>query len=65
MNTWFRGGLAKALKISNENSALYDEAVDEMQRYTVQPAAISAAESTNDSSIFEHSGGDEGGGNDE
>lgn len=65
MNTWFRGGLAKALKISNENTALYDEAVDEMQRYTVQPVAISAAESANDSSIFDQNGGDEGGGNDE
>lgn len=65
MNTWFRGGLAKALKINNENSALYDEAVDEMQRYTVQPATISAAESANDSSIFDQNGGDEGGGNDE
>jgi hypothetical protein len=64
MNTWFRGGLAKALKISNENTALYDEAVDEMQRYTVQPVAISAAESANDSSIFDQNGGDEGGGND-
>ena len=65
MNTWFRGGLAKALKINNENTALYDEAVAEMQRYTVQPVAISAAESANDSSIFDQNGGDEGGSNDE
>ena len=67
MNTWFRGGLAKALKINNENTALYDEAVDEMQRYTVQPAAISAAENVNDSSIFDQISNDEGegGSNDE
>ena len=37
MNTWFRGGLAKALKINNENAELYDEAVEELQKYTVQP----------------------------
>ena len=61
MNTWFRGGLAKALKINNENTALYDEAVEEMQRYTVQPVAVSATESANDSSIFDQNGGDEGG----
>ena len=36
-----------------------------MQRYTVEPTAINAAESTNDSSIFDQNGGDEGGGNDE
>ena len=36
-----------------------------MQRYTVQPVAISAAESANDSSIFDQNGGDEGGGNNE
>ncbi len=62
MNTWFRGGLAKALKINNENTALYDEAVDEMQRYTVQPVAIGSSENTNDSSIFDQNneGEDEG-----
>lgn len=65
MNTWFRGGLAKALKINNENSALYDEAVEEMQRYTVQPIAVSSTESANDSSIFDQNGGDEGGDGDE
>lgn len=53
MNTWFRGGLAKALKINNENTTLYDEAVEEMQRYTVQPIAANSAESVNDSSIFD------------
>lgn len=65
MNTWFRGGLAKALRINNENTALYDEAVAEMQRYTIQPVTISAAESANDSSIFDQNIGDEGGGNNE
>lgn len=62
MNTWFRGGLAKALKISNENTTLYDEAVEEMQRYTVQPIAVSSAESVNDSSIFDQNRDNEGGG---
>ena len=64
MNTWFRGGLAKALKISNENTALYDEAVEEMQRYTVQPVTVSEQESANDASIFDQ-GGEEGGGGNE
>ena len=59
MNTWFRGGLAKALKIDNENTALYDEAIDEMQRFTVQPVTISAAESANDSSIFDQNSSDD------
>lgn len=36
MNTWVRGGLAKALHIKNENTALYDEAVKEMNKYTVK-----------------------------
>jgi hypothetical protein len=64
MNTWFRGGLAKALKIKNENTALYDEAVEEMERYTVRPAAGGVAESANDASIFDQHDG-EGGGGDE
>ncbi len=56
MNTWFRGGLAKALRISNENTALYDEAVEEMQRYTVRPASVTGREA-NDASIFDNQGG--------
>lgn len=60
MNTWFRGGLAKALKITNENTALYDEAVEEMQRYTVQPVMVREQESANDASIFDQSSGEEG-----
>ena len=53
MNTWFRGGLAKALKISNENSRLYDEAVEEMAKYTVVPAPVGANDNVNDASIFD------------
>lgn len=38
VNTWFRGGLAKSLKITGiDNVRLYDEAVEEMERYTVHP----------------------------
>lgn len=58
MNTWFRGGLAKALRINNENAALYNEAVEEMQRYTVYPVAANATESVNDASIFDQVGSD-------
>lgn len=57
MNTWFRGGLAKALKITNENTVLYDEAVEEMERYTVRPASASDREA-NDASIFDNQGGE-------
>lgn len=38
MNTWFRGGLGKALHFKNEHVALYDEATQEMERYTVRPS---------------------------
>lgn len=58
MNTWFRGGLAKALKINNENTALYDEAVAEMQKYTVQPVGVGDAD-INDASIFDNNVGAE------
>jgi hypothetical protein len=54
MNTWFRGGLAKALKIKNENSALYEEAVAEMEKYTVEPIrGDGSGGDVNDSSIFD------------
>lgn len=53
MNTWFRGGLAKALKIENENTRLYDEAVEEYKRYTVEPKYSEEQGSTNDVSIFD------------
>jgi hypothetical protein len=60
MNTWFTGGLAKALKINNEYAALHDEAIDEMQRYTVQPVTMRASEGANNSSIFDASSCDKG-----
>lgn len=52
MNTWFRGGLAKALKINNENAELYDEAVEELQKYTVQPPNESSS-GQNETSMFD------------
>lgn len=58
MNTWFRGGLAKALKVKNENAQLYDEAVEEFQRYTVEPVKATSAEVGNDTSIFDNQGSD-------
>lgn len=61
MNTWFRGGLAKALKINNENTAMYDDAVKEMDRYTVHPTDIRASEVANDASIFDQGEADKGG----
>lgn len=60
MNTWFRGGLAKALKVKNDNALLYDEAVEEMQKYTVEPVKLANSDSGNDTSIFDQNGGDEG-----
>lgn len=53
MNTWFRGGLAKALKIKNENTELYDEQIAEMKKYSVDPAKEASQESIPDSSIFD------------
>lgn len=35
VNTYVRGGLGKALRIRNENTQLYDEAVEELAKYTV------------------------------
>ena len=61
VNTWFRGGLAKALKINNENTALYEDATREMERYTVYPTNIRASEVTNDASIFDQGETDKGG----
>lgn len=59
MNTWFRGGLAKALKVKNENAELYAEAVEEMQRYTVEPVKAAGSDLSNDTSIFDVQGGDD------
>lgn len=53
MNTWFRGGLAKALKLNNESSRLYEEAVEEMERYTVRPVVEDMSAGANDASIFD------------
>lgn len=54
MNTWFRGGLAKALKINGvDNTRLYDEAVEEMEKYTVRPDRGHSDVQVPDSSIFE------------
>lgn len=61
MNTWFRGGLGKALKINNENTTLYEDATREMERYTVHPANIRASEVANDASIFDQGETDKGG----
>lgn len=54
MNTWFRGGLAKALKIKGiDNTRLYDEAVEEMEKYTVHPERENADSAIIDSSMFD------------
>lgn len=53
MNTWFRGGLAKALRIQNENAMLYDEATAEMDKYTVKPSVANEVSGGNDASIFD------------
>lgn len=53
MNTWFRGGLAKALKIKNDNARLYEEAEEEFDKYTVAPVKINSSEQKQDSSIFD------------
>lgn len=52
-NTWFRGGLAKALKIRNDNTALYEEALSEYERYTVAPQKHDLQQEMNDASIFD------------
>lgn len=60
INTWFRGGLAKALHIKNDNAKLYDEAVKEMQRYTVpKPSFKDEEESV--ISVFDDNKEDDGG----
>ena len=40
VNTWFRGGLAKALHIENKNTKLFDEQMKEMNRYTVSKTDV-------------------------
>ena len=54
VNTWYRGGIAKALKINNvDNVHLYDEAVKEMEKYTVHPPRENSLTSESDISIFD------------
>ena len=53
MNTWFRGGLAKALRIRNDNVALYEEAAKEMDRYTVKKPSVSDAADGMGSAMFD------------
>ena len=47
MNTWFRGGLAKALHIPCEEAKLYEEAVAEMDKYTVKREELISQEIPN------------------
>lgn len=53
MNTWFRGGLGKALRLRNDNVALYEEATKEMDRYTVNKPSISDAADGMGSAMFD------------
>lgn len=52
-NTWVCGGLAKALKITNDNSKLYEESLEEYEKYTVRPAVNVRDEDAKDASIFD------------
>lgn len=68
VNTWFKGGLAKSLKITGiDNVALYEEAVKEMEKYTVHPnggaedSKKTAAELFGDVPDSQESGGDANG----
>ena len=62
-NTWFRGGLGKALRIKNENTALYDEAVEEMERYTVKRETFGNSADGMGSAMFDNESGDGNGNN--
>ena len=53
MNTWFRGGLGKALRIRSDNVALYEEATREMERFTVKKPNISDAADGMGSAMFD------------
>lgn len=55
-NTWVRGGLGKALRIRNEHTALYDEAVEEMERYTVRRESFVNSAEGMGSAVFDNSG---------
>lgn len=56
MNTWFRGGLAKALNVHHDNMNLYNEAVAEYERYTVKPNAAVSEDVGDSASIFDTQG---------
>lgn len=61
INVWFKGGLAKSLGIKdNTNATLYEEAINELEKYTVHPRKISESESS-DASIFDNVAVDDGG----
>ena len=62
MNTWFRGGLSKALHVKSENAALYEEAVREMDRYTVSRDNDSQSADGMGAAIFDGEGAEEDGG---
>ena len=64
MNTWFRGGLSKALHVKNENAALYDEAVREMNKHTVTRDNDSQSADGMGAAIFDGENAEENGGED-
>lgn len=62
MNTWFRGGLSKALHVKSENATLYEEAVREMERHTVSRDNDSQSADGMGAAIFDgESAGEDGG----
>lgn len=64
MNTWFRGGLSKALHVKNDNAMLYDEAVKEMERYTVTRDNDYQSADGMGAAIFDGEGAEDDGGDD-
>lgn len=64
MNTWFRGGLSKALHVKTENARLYEEAVREMDRHTVTRDSTSQSADGMGAAIFDGENADENGGED-
>lgn len=59
MNTWFRGGLGKALRVRNDNVALYEEAAKEMERYTVRKPSVSESADGMGSAMFDQQSNEE------
>jgi hypothetical protein len=64
MNTWFRGGLSKALHVKNENALLYDESVREMDKHTVTRDNDSQSADGMGAAIFDGENAEENGGED-